>query len=122
MSNTLVHYSDDPHVGMFDLPSDIERPIADVLIQSCKAIISIAPHESGHGTTVIAAHPGLFEPLLEGEEVPHYRIEFAVDGVPFEDPAQEARRFNAKGFGFVAVRRYIVRVPVSAMKMYASAM
>jgi hypothetical protein len=118
--NTIIHYSDDPHVGRFDLPPDVERPIADALIRSCRAVISIEPHESGHGTTVTAAHPGLFDALHEGEEVPHYRVEFAVNGVPMVDPALESRRFSAGGFGFAAVRRYIVRVPAAMMKLYAN--
>jgi hypothetical protein len=82
-------------------------------------ILWIEDHECGRGKTYYAASE-LFLPALEGEEIPEYRIECAPN-MKFPNPEDEARRLNSGSFGFVAIRRNIVRVPPATLSVSARA-
>jgi hypothetical protein len=77
------------------------------------AILAVEDHESGRGKEYIAASP-LFDELLDGEEIPEYRIEFAYDR-PFDNPEWETRRIESGKFRFAAFRQIVVRVPPLAI-------
>jgi hypothetical protein len=108
-----VAFADSPRIGKFHVPHETlndgsERPMLQALFGLC-IVLEAGEHESGRGKTYIAASE-LFEALNEGDEVPEYRIEFAYDR-PFEAADHEARRTNQGRFGFVAIRKIVVRVP-----------
>lgn len=104
------HAYHDPRVGRFALPRDIERPIAEALLSACVVLHD----EQVPGGHEFIAHAPLFEPLMEGEEIPRYRIEF-VANCPFEDAGLEAKRVDVGPFGFAAVRQYVLRIPTIAI-------
>lgn len=113
MNNLEISYPDSNRVGKFNLASEVlrdgsARPMLQALFGLC-VVLDVADHESGRGKTYICAS-ALFEPLAEGEEVPEYRIEFAA-GMPFPAADHEARRLNNGPFGFVAIRKIVLRVP-----------
>jgi hypothetical protein len=104
-------------VGKFNLSyemlgDDVKRPMVQALLAMC-TILAQYEHESGRGQEYIAACE-LFQPLAEGEEIPHYRIEFAFDRA-FDNPELEQQRTNAGPFGFVAIRQHILRVPAASL-------
>ena len=115
-----ISYPDSPNIGKFLLPYELirdgaRRPILQALFGLC-VILHTEPHESGRGMTYYAASD-LFQPLMEGEEIPQYRIEHAWN-MPFPDPEHEARRVNGQnGIGFVAIRNFIIRAPVATYKL-----
>lgn len=113
MEHQQIAYADSPRIGKFHIPHETlndgaQRPLLQALFGLC-VVLEAGDHESGRGKTYIAASE-LFEALSEGDEVPEYRIEFAFD-MPFEALDHEARRLNNGRFGFVAIRKIIVRVP-----------
>jgi hypothetical protein len=104
-------------VGKFNLSHELmgsaaERPMVDALLSLCNVILR-DEHESGRGMEYIATSD-LFQPLVEGEEIPHYRIEYAFD-MAFDNPELEANRTTTGKFGFVAIRQNIVRVPAASL-------
>ena len=113
----VVSYPDSNRIGKFNITHETlraggERPMLQALFGLC-VILSTEPHESGRGTTYIAASD-LFHALTEGEEIPEYRIEFVHDQ-PFDREDREAARINSGKFGFVAIRQHIVRVPPASI-------
>lgn len=115
MKTERVRYVDSNRVGQFNITHEglTNRPMCAALFALC-TVLKELPHESGRGKTFIAASE-LFEPVLEGAEIPTYRIDFAANR-PFEREDYEARRLNSGVFGFVAIRQNIVRVPPLQMK------
>ena len=118
MEPRKVHFTDSNRIGKFNLVHEVlqdgrERPMLQALFGLC-VILETYPHESGRGTVYVAASE-LFEPLAEGEEIPQYRIEMARQQ-PFERDDWEQRRLNSGDFGFVAIRKLIVRVPTLAVQ------
>lgn len=116
-----IHYPDSNRVGSFNvtyaqLSNDAERPMLEALFALCEAMLKVEEHESGRGRTFYAASNSLFCPLVEDEEIPEYRIEFAAPGATFANPEDEARAVTAQGgFRFVAIRKTILRVPAIAL-------
>jgi hypothetical protein len=107
----IVHYSDSPRVGRFNLTYETlrdDREMCKALFSLC-IVLAVEDHESGRGKTYTAASD-LFQPLQEDEEIPFYRIEM-VCNQPFENPEREAQRVDSGPFGFVAIRQNIIRVP-----------
>jgi len=118
VENKQICYPDSNRVGKFNITHEqlrngAERPMLQALFGLC-VVFDVEEHESGRGKTYYAASE-LFQPLLEGEEFPEYRIEFAAPGVPFPNPEHQARRLDSREFGFIAVRQIIVRVPPAQM-------
>jgi len=116
-----VSYPDSNRIGKMliareTLRDGTQRPMLQALFGLC-IILEVGDHESGRGKEYIAASE-LFEPLAEGEEIPEYRIEQATL-MPFAQADHEARRLNSGAFGFVAIRRIIVRVPAIAVRASA---
>jgi len=114
-----VVYPDSNRVGKFNLLYEVlrdgtQRPMMLALFGLC-IILDVDEHESGRGKTYVAASE-LFQPLTEGEEIPEYRIEFAAN-MPFANKELEAKRLNSGQFGFVAVRKIIVRVPPAQLRL-----
>lgn len=72
------------------------------------------PDDTGRGVMFYAASD-LFEPLLEGAEIPEYRIESIHVDARFPQPDHEARRINSDRFAFVAIRKIIIRVPPAVL-------
>jgi hypothetical protein len=106
-----VQCTESNRVGKFNLLDAViaEQPeLVQALLATCKVLVD-EPHESGRGRFILAASP-LFQELVEGEEIPQYRIEAVRDGC-FEDAEKEARRVNSGLYGFIAVRQIIVRAP-----------
>jgi hypothetical protein len=104
-------------VGKFRLPyellgDDVKRPMVTALLSLC-TVLDHYEHESGRGLEYIVASE-LFQPLIEGEEIPNYRIEFAYDRA-FDNTEHEALRTNTGPFGFVAIRQHILRVPAASL-------
>lgn len=115
--NEEIVFPDSNRIGKFSIPFETlreggERPMLQALFGLC-IILKTEAHESGRGTTYIAASE-LFQPLGEGEEIPEYRIEFAFDR-PFENSEREAARMESGKFGFCAVRQFILRVPPASV-------
>lgn len=115
MRNTKV-FSSSPRVGKFNISHELlnnpaERPMLQALMGLC-VVLEVEEHESGRGKQYIATSE-LFQNLLEGEEIPNYRIEFAFDRA-FDNPEYEVRRVDNGSFGFVAIRQHIVRVPTAS--------
>jgi len=106
-----IAYPNSSRIGRFNVTYETLRadaPMCGALFALC-VTLGVEEHESGRGKTYTAACP-LFQELMEGEEIPEYRIEFVHDR-PFENPEWEARRTNSGKFGFAAFRKIIVRVP-----------
>lgn len=111
MKTVEVYHPDSNRVGKFNVLDETVRDDASMvgaLLKLC-TVLSETRHESGRGRLFIAASP-LFQPLLEGEEIPEYMIEFVYGG-RFEREDRERDRIDSGPFGFVAVRNFIVRVP-----------
>jgi hypothetical protein len=114
-----ISYPDSNRIGKFlilheSLRSDADRPMLRALFGICVPVLDVSEHESGRGRAYIAASE-LFQPLAEGEEIPEYRIDFALNR-PFADAGHEARRVAAAGgFAFVAVRSIVVRAPTASL-------
>lgn len=103
-------------VGKFNISHEMladadERVMVQALMGLC-IVLNCEEHESGRGVAYIASSE-LFQPLMEGEEIPQYRIEFAFD-CAFDNPDHEVNRINNGPFGFVAIRQHIIRVPTAA--------
>jgi hypothetical protein len=114
MDTKEISFPDSNRVGKFNVLHEVlrsERGMIGALLGLC-TLIESGPHESGRGIEFIAAGP-LFQELAEGEEIPEYRIEMSVE--PFENPEREAARTNSGRFGFVAIRKTVVRVPAASM-------
>jgi hypothetical protein len=101
-SNTLGNFS-----LTYEMQTDTE--LVRALMSLCK-VLHAEPHESGRGTRYVAAS-ALFQPLLEGEEIPEYRIEFRQDSAPFDTMEDECRALAHSGLRFAAFRQHIIRVP-----------
>lgn len=107
-------YSGSNRVGKFNMLHEIlgdgrERPMLQALFSLC-VVLDCFDHESGRGKTYIAASD-LFQPLLEGEEIPDYRIEVAWPDQDFQNPERAKNALTSGGFRFAAIRQNIVRVP-----------
>jgi hypothetical protein len=118
-----IAYPDSNRIGWFkisheSLQDGAHAPMLKALFGLC-VILELAEHESGRGKMYTAASE-LFQPLAEGEEIPEYRIEFAFDQA-FPDPEHEAKRIDNGRFGFVAIRKLIVRVPPATLAVLAPA-
>jgi hypothetical protein len=112
-----ILYPDSNRVGKFNLLYGLledggARPMLQALLELC-AVLEVGEHGSGRGKEYVAVS-GLFQPLGEGEEIPEYRIEFACS-TPFPNQEHEARRLNSGAFGFVAIRKTIVRAPAASL-------
>lgn len=112
-----------PKVGKFrilyEILNDAQRhPMLKALFGLCIIIDVEHADETGRGKLYYACSE-LFQELREGEEIPEYRIEMAHDCV-FPNPEDEARRLNAGKFGFVAIRRHVLRVPTATLAHVAS--
>lgn len=110
-----VYYPASSRIGKFNILSETlndgsQRPWLQALFGLC-VVIDVEDHESGRGKTYIASSE-MFQPLMQGEEIPEYRIEQIYD-MPFANPEWEARRINNGKFGMVAIRKIIVRVPTA---------
>jgi hypothetical protein len=110
-------FSSSDRVGKFkilhkSLGDPADQPLLQALMGLC-IVLHVEEHESGRGKQYYASSV-LFQPLLEGEEIPEYRIDFAFDSA-FPNPEHEAKRINNGAFGFVAIRQHIVRVPAAAL-------
>lgn len=110
-----IAYSESNKLGKFNIPherDEDDREMLGALFAIC-VLLEVHEHESGRGRTYIAASE-LFQPLSEGDEIPEYRLEY-VCNQHFENEEREARRINSGPFGFVAIRKTIVRVPPVAV-------
>lgn len=110
-----IFYPDSNRLGKMDILYKTlreEREMCGALFSLC-VVLHVEDHESGRGKTYYAASD-LFQPISDGAEIPEYRLEFAYDR-PFENPEREAARVNSGRFGFVAIRKNIVRVPSLTM-------
>lgn len=108
---SAICYPDSNRIGRFNIlyeRAEQEGYMLSALFALCQ-ILKYEPHESGRGVTFYAASQ-LFQPLLEGEEIPEYRIESVYDG-NFDSPERERDRINLGRFGFVAIRQFLIRVP-----------
>lgn len=106
-------YSHDPRVGKFNLryellESGADRPLVQAIFGLCSEIHEVSENESGRGKTYIATSV-LFQPLIEGDEIPEYRIECEL-ARRFTDE-ENAKAVVSGGFKFYATRKIIVRVP-----------
>lgn len=112
--NKIVHYSDSPRVGRFCLPAKLkeDRDLVRALLASCTTILSHAPVSGGE--EFYAVHP-MFDELLEGEEIPSYRIDFFSPG---EEPP-EHKPFTSEGLTFSCTRQFILRVPTVEIRASA---
>jgi hypothetical protein len=107
-----IAYANSNRVGRINVLYDVirdERPMIAALMALC-VVLECEDHESGQGKTYVCASE-LFQPLNEGDEIPEYRLEFVYDQ-PFELPEREAARTNSGKFGFVAIRKTIIRAPL----------
>ena len=107
-----IKYANSNRVGCFRILRD--NAIEPAFLKALHALITPLhkePDDTGRGVMFFAASD-LFEPIEEGAEVPEYRIEAVYDG-HFEAPDWEARRVNSGRFGFVAIRKIVVRVPTA---------
>jgi hypothetical protein len=109
-----IAYPDSNRIGKFQILHEVlfdgrERPLLQALFGLC-LILDTEDHESGRGKTYIAAS-ALFQPLIEGEEIPEYRIECAWPDQAFKNPEHENDCIGSAGFRFKAIRQIIVRVP-----------
>ena len=107
-----VVYSQSPKIGKFSLLDEVladgaNRPWLQALFGLC-VVLETQRDESGRGVQYIAASE-LFQPLAEGEEIPKYRIDMTHNTFLRDD--HEARRLDSGGFGFVATRQHLIRVP-----------
>lgn len=116
MTSTPLAYPDSNRIGRFNVLDEAmdERVAAMLRIMT---VLKVEPHESGRGKTFYAASD-LFQPLMEGEEIPEYRIDSAYD-CEFPDAEKQARRINVGQFGFVATRQFIIRVPTLNTRIHA---
>jgi hypothetical protein len=118
--NNQVYYRDSNRLGKFSIRDEIlndgaERPWLGALFAMC-VVIASHPDESGRGREFIAACK-MFEPLVEGEEIPRYRIE--CESIrPFTED-ERARATASCGVRFYAVRNHIVRAPLLAIHVGA---
>jgi hypothetical protein len=109
-----ISYPDSNRIGRFWLPFDViqngaDAPMLKALFGLC-VVLHIEAHENGRGMTYYAASDELFQPILDGAEIPEYRLEVVYDRA-FENPERERARVNSGKFGFVAIRNFILRVP-----------
>lgn len=122
--STAIAYADSSRIGKFNVTFEQQRDRAlwQAILGLCTVLEAFA-HESGRGTTFIAASE-LFEGLTEGAEIPEYRIQIAVNE-PFKAPELEARRKDARVdgsvIGIVAIRNTIVRVPPAQLALRPAA-
>jgi hypothetical protein len=119
MSTKAVVYPDSNRIGKFNILHEVlqngrERAMLQALFGLC-VVLEAYENESGRGKTFVVASD-LFEPLREGEEVPEYRIEMAHQRA-FEREDLEQRRVNSGEFGFVAIRKIIMRVPPVSVRL-----
>ncbi|HKQ24109.1 MAG TPA: hypothetical protein VJT81_06670 [Burkholderiales bacterium] len=114
MNQTIeISYPDSPRIGKFRVLHEFlrdgsRRPMLQALNGLC-VILHTEDDETGRGKMFYAASE-LFQPITEGEEIPEYRIECATN-MPFENPEYQRDRINSGIFGFVAIRKIILRVP-----------
>ena len=109
--NKEIAYSDSNRIGKFSIMFEMleDRELIGALMALMAPVLEAYPHESGRGTTFVAASE-LFQELQEGDEIPEYRIEFDHPTRPL--PPERARECTKSGaFGFRAIRNTIVRVP-----------
>jgi hypothetical protein len=112
--NKEIAYSASNRIGKFRVLHEIlndgrEQPLLKALF-GLGVVLHVEPCESGRGMTYIAASE-LFEPIVDGQEIPEYRIEFAWEGRAFTNPEHEKDCTTSGAFRFKAVRQVIVRVP-----------
>ena len=111
-----ISHPDSNKIGRFNILTDsLDERVAALF--TIMTVLKVEPHESGRGKTFFAASD-LFQPLLEGEEIPEYRIDSAYD-CAFPDADKESRRINVGKFGFVAIRQHIIRVPPASVHAIA---
>ena len=112
--------SDSAKVGVMLITFETmtDRELMHALMELC-TVLHIEPHESGRGNRFVVVSE-LFQDLRSQEEIPEYRVEFRTTGIPFENPEFEAKRLNSAGFGFVAIRQNVIRVPAIAMSYAAN--
>jgi hypothetical protein len=107
-----IAYQDSNRIGKINILYETireDRELVGALMALLLPVLHVEDHESGRGKTYYAASE-LFQPIVEDEEIPQYRIEFVHDQ-PFEDAEREVARVNSGKYGFVAIRNTIVRVP-----------
>jgi len=107
-----IVYPDSNRLGQFFVPYEVlrngaDRPLLQALFGLCLPL-KTEEHENGRGLRYYAVS-AMFQELLEGEEIPEYRIAMVCG--KFENPEYERQRTNSGEFGFVAVRNTIIRVP-----------
>lgn len=117
--NIEICYPDSNRIGKFKilhehLRDGARRPMWQSLFGLC-VVLGSHEDESGRGMVFYAASD-LFQEVKEGEEIPEYRIEHAQN-MPFPDPEHQARRLDGGAFGWVAVRKIILRVPPLQMSI-----
>lgn len=108
--NREIAYSDSNRIGKFHIMFEMlkDRELIGALM-ALMTVLEAFPHESGRGTTFIAASD-IFQELEPNTEIPEYRIEFDHPTKPL--PPDRARECTKSGaFGFRAIRNIIVRVP-----------
>jgi len=112
-----ISHSDSNRVGrlliLYETLRD-DRAMIGALLALC-TVIHVEDHESGRGKAFVVACAGLDE-LVEGQEIPDYRVECAYDQA-FENPEWQQRRHDSGKFGFAFFRKIVVRVPPIAMTM-----
>lgn len=113
-----ILYKDSNRVGFVLIPHETLKHEGEMFgaFLSLVTVLHVEEHESGRGKQYYVACPvdvPLFEQLGEGEEIPEYRLEFSIE--PFKNEEYEAKRINSGKFGFVAIRRLIVRVPSASL-------
>lgn len=123
--DTKIAYPDSNRIGKFRIMYEVlldghERPLLQALFGLCLILKTEDPEESGRGVMYYAASD-LFQPLLEGQEIPEYRLECAWPDQAFENPEREEQCLRSGGFRFVAIRKNIVRVPPAQLFIRATA-
>lgn len=114
-----IMYKDSNRVAQIFIPYEAQKDDREKIaaLMSILVVLKAEPHENGRGTAFFVACDKdctLFEPLKEGENVPEYRLSSVYDQ-KFEQEDHEARRVNVGLYGFVAVRKTIIRVPPASM-------
>lgn len=112
MDDKKIVYSESPRIGKFSLLDGVladgsNRPWLQALFGLC-VVLETGRDESGRGVEYVCASE-LFQPLVEGEDVPRYRIECDL-AKPFTEE-ERAKALESRRFLFYAVRQIIVRVP-----------